>query len=134
MLTVVTGPPCSGKTTYVTQHRCEGDIVIDYDNLAQALGSPVRHGHGDAVGQVTRAAREAAIRVAVDQHRYAGARVWIVDTKPPKHRRQQYHRASAQWVRLDVDRAELHRRASIERPELWHQLIDDWFLPAAEEC
>ncbi len=36
-LNVVYGSPCSGKTTYVKSHMKEGDIVIDYDYIYQAL-------------------------------------------------------------------------------------------------
>jgi predicted kinase len=31
MLTVVTGPPCAGKTTYVRNNAKPGDIIIDFD-------------------------------------------------------------------------------------------------------
>ena len=33
--TVVTGPPCSGKTTYILNHMAEGDIMVDFDRIAQ---------------------------------------------------------------------------------------------------
>lgn len=36
-LNVIYGPPCSGKTTYVREHKAEGDIVIDLDYLKHAL-------------------------------------------------------------------------------------------------
>ena len=40
---VVTGPPCSGKTHHVQEHRNPGDVVIDFDTLAHALGYPHEH-------------------------------------------------------------------------------------------
>ena len=123
MLTVITGPPCSGKTTYLHQHRMPGDISIDFDDLAQALGSRVRHGHSDDIRRVTIAARSAAIKAAIDAH-HRGVRVWIVDMAPPQSRLEQYARANARIVRLTADRAELHRRAEAERPPQWHNLID----------
>lgn len=36
-LVVVTGPPCSGKTTYAREHARRGDMVYDLDALADAL-------------------------------------------------------------------------------------------------
>lgn len=36
-ITVVCGPSGSGKTHYVTQHRKPGDLVWDYDVLAEAI-------------------------------------------------------------------------------------------------
>ncbi|MFC3238240.1 HNH endonuclease, partial [Streptomyces nitrosporeus] len=40
VVTLVCGPPCSGKTTYVRDRAQGGDLVVDWDALAQALGSP----------------------------------------------------------------------------------------------
>ena len=40
----VIGPPYSGKSTFVQEHRKPGDVVIDFDLIAQALGSAGEHG------------------------------------------------------------------------------------------
>ena len=125
MLTVITGPPCSGKTTYLRQHRMPGDITIDFDDLAQTLGSPVHHGHSDDIRRVTIAARSAAIRAAIEAHQ-RGTRVWIVDMAPSQTRLDQYKRAGARMVKLSADREILHARADAERPPNWHNLIDQW--------
>lgn len=125
MLTVVTGPPCSGKSTHVTRHAQPGDVVIDFDRLAQALGSPTPHDHPDAVRWVTIEARRAAIKAAIAQH-HRGATVWIVHCSIPRQEMDRYLAAGAEVVTLEVDAAELHRRADAERPELWHRLIDEW--------
>jgi len=125
MLTVVTGPPCSGKTTYVRLHAKPGDIVIDFDNLAQALGSTTRHGHSPAHQQVTIAARRAAIEAAV-RWSGKGATVWIVDCNISAKRARMYEEAQAEIVTMSADPAELHRRAHAERPRRWHKLIEEW--------
>ena len=127
MLTVVTGPPCSGKSTYVRQHARPGDIVIDFDTLAQALGSPTPHDHSGPTRHVTIQARRAAIAAALTVHGQTA--VWIVDCNIPPERMRAYARAGAQIVRMDADPAELHHRADAERPALWHGLIDGWVAP-----
>lgn len=124
MITVVTGPPCSGKSTYVRQHAKPGDIVIDFDIMAQAFGSSAPHDHSAATRHVTIQARRAAIAAAITIHHQAP--VWIVDCNISPERLTAYRRAGASIVALDVDRAELHRRAGAERPPLWHRLIDEW--------
>lgn len=125
MLTVVTGPPCSGKSTYAWSRAQPGDIVIDFDRIAQAIGSGSPHDHPDHVRWVAIAMRRAGINSAIIQHQ-KGATVWVVQTRIPDRDLERYRRAGAEVVTLDVDRAELHRRASAERPARWHQLIDDW--------
>lgn len=132
MLTVVTGPPCSGKTTHVREHAKPGDIVIDYDQLAQALGSPDTHDHPADVAYVARAARQTALRAALGCAR-RGSRVWIIDTAPTAHRAHQYAKAGAQVLRLTATPAELHRRAEAERPEAWHGMIDKWLAAHGDE-
>lgn len=125
MLTIVTGPPCGGKTTHVQTHAQPGDIIIDYDQLAVALGSPDHHDHPSATAYVTKAARAAAIRAAIGCHR-RGARVWIIDGDPSPHRHHQYAKAGAQVITITAHHTELHRRADADRPDHWHALIDQW--------
>lgn len=44
-VTVVCGPPCSGKTTWVRERAQSGDLIVDYDDIAQRLGSRRTHNH-----------------------------------------------------------------------------------------
>jgi len=40
-LTIVCGPPAGGKTTWVAQHKADGDVVIDLDEIGARLsGEP----------------------------------------------------------------------------------------------
>ena len=125
MLTVVTGPPCSGKSTYAWTRAQDGDIVIDFDRIAQAIGSGSPHDHPDHVRWVAIAMRKAGINSAIIQHQ-KGATVWVIQTRIPERDLERYRASGAEVVTLEVDQAELHRRASAERPARWHQLIDDW--------
>lgn len=61
MLTVVVGPPCAGKSTYVRRMARTGDVAVDYDALAAALGSDRAHEAPRAVADVAFHARDAAI-------------------------------------------------------------------------
>jgi hypothetical protein len=126
VITVVTGPPCSGKSTYVRTNAKPGDVIIDFDALAQALGSPNPHDHSPQVRNVTIRMRRTAIEAALSQR---GVDVWIVDCNISPERMGAYRRAGARIQTMQVDGAELHRRASRERPSLWHRLIDEWSPP-----
>ncbi len=127
MLTVVTGPPCSGKTTYVRTRARPGDIVIDFDTMAQAFGSPTPHDHSAETRHVTMMARRAAIDAAITVS--GKTDVWIVDCNITPHRMRAYRQAGANIVGLEADRGTLHARADRERPALWHKLIEGWVPP-----
>lgn len=45
-LTIVAGPPCSGKTTYIAQHRQLHDVVIDLDTIQMELDPTYQHWSG----------------------------------------------------------------------------------------
>ena len=38
MIHVVTGAPCSGKTTYAHAHRRPGELLVDLDAITAAIG------------------------------------------------------------------------------------------------
>ena len=83
MITVVTGPPCSGKSTYVQQHRYPGDVTIDFDILCMAFGAEVSHEQDPWLREVTAAAWAAAVRRAISE---SGHRTWIIDARPTSQR------------------------------------------------
>ena len=132
MLTVITGAPCAGKSTYAQQHAMPGDIIIDYDLIAQALGSPATHGHEPHTVEVAAAAWSAAIDRALKEHA-RGCRAWIIDTAPIAYRRRRYTETGARIVHLTADRDELHRRADAGRPPTWHHRIDQYLDSAGRQ-
>lgn len=118
-IVLVTGPPCSGKTTYVHDHRSAGDIVIDFDALAVALGSPDSHDHPPELMSVTTAAWAAALAEA----RRHTAKVWIVRVFPTPTDLA----LASETVTLDVPAEECKRRAQeAGRPEAAVGVIDVW--------
>ena len=93
MITVVTGPPCSGKSTYVAENSKSGDIVIDMDVLALALTTPdvKPYEYSAFVRDVAIVARGAAVKKAlqvIQGERYVN--LWIVHTDPSANERSMY--------------------------------------------
>ena len=138
MLTVVTGPPCAGKSTYVDQHRTLDDLVIDLDRIAVALGADADHidwAKGGAHRILARDVRAYLVRTLIaDMKRdgTAGTPVWLVDTAPKGWQRQEYRRVGAAIVDLDPGREVCHERAKAAgRSVTTHGEIERWYAEAA---
>lgn len=118
MLTVITGPPCSGKSTYIKTRAQPGHIIIDMDRIALALtadGTP-HHAYPEHIKQLAQLTRRTALTNAIALHQQ-GHTAWIIDTKPGQRRRQDYHRAGATFIHLDPGiEVCLARAAGGERP------------------
>lgn len=116
---LVTGPPCSGKTTYVRKHSNPGDTIIDFDALAVALGSPDSHDHSSEIMPVATAAWAAALAEA----RRHTATVWLVRVFPTPTDLA----LASEAITLDVPADECKRRADAEgRPAAAVRVIEAW--------
>ena len=126
MLTVITGPPCSGKTTWVEQHAHPDDIVIDLDTLAYALTyGRTEHDYPPQVRHVAINARATAIRTALPlSHDYD---VWVIHMKPGKQDWMAYKQHNARIIRLDPGYEEVMRRCAEERPAWVTTSAHEWY-------
>lgn len=98
MIHVITGPPCAGKSTYVKENAGEGDLRVDYDLIALALGATNSHAAEGAVKQAAFEAREGAISIALKDPE---AESWIIHTTPSEDHMERYAEANAEVVELD---------------------------------
>jgi len=127
MLTIVTGPPCGGKTTHIANHAHPGDIIIDLDRIALAITTDDtnHHDYPEHVRHTAIQARAAAIRAALPlADRY---NVWIIDSRPTRSSWAAYRQARAHHVTCDPGQHEVTRRATTGRPAWVLQLIADWY-------
>ncbi|MBD2900768.1 hypothetical protein amrb99_97770 [Actinomadura sp. RB99] len=126
MLTVVTGPPCAGKTTYVREHAAPGDIVLDMDAIANALhAGPATRRYGRALLAVTLRAHTAALVEALRQS--ARVDVWVIHTQPSEAAMQQYVRHAARVVVVNPGRAIVMRRIAEQRPATARSVATRWY-------
>ncbi|EHK80860.1 hypothetical protein [Rhodococcus pyridinivorans] len=133
MITVVSGAPCSGKTTYVRENAGAGDIVIDFDTLAVALGSAVSHDHTPVHVDLARLARRAAIDEVLLHPDFLGD-VWIVDTAPGHAALVRYAAAGARFEVCDPGRNECLARALRDgRPSWTLAEIHRWYDTHTQE-
>lgn len=126
MIHVVIGAPCAGKSTFVRENAKSGDIVIDYDELARALGADGHLPSGD-IKQAAFKARQAAIDYCIE----AKCEAWIIHTSPTDEQREAYENAQAEFIELDTDLETCLQRARDDgRPEGTEQIIRDYFEAA----
>jgi dephospho-CoA kinase len=133
MIVIVTGPPCSGKSTYIEENARDGDIIIDMDKLALALTTDgaTMHDYSPKLRKVAQAARAAAVKEALkvaQGERYLG--VWIIHTDPPLDVRMTYRAAGGRIVEMDTPKDVCLERLK-SRPEknqlISRGVIDEYF-------
>lgn len=126
-LTVVTGPPAAGKSTWVRAHAQAGDVVIDYDLLANALTAPgaSAHDHTRAVRHVAFRARSAAIAEAL---RHVGeVEVYIIHSVPSAEAQQRYAHHDARIVAIDPGKDVVEQRIAEQRPRSARAAATRWY-------
>lgn len=125
MIHVIVGPPCAGKSTFVAENAEPGDIIVDFDRLAKAFGSPSHHDAPGPLRRVVQAARHAAIsQILMGRADTA----WIIDTDPRPSVVADYRRAGAKFHMIDPGLAAcLERAVADERPEWTPGQIRRWY-------
>jgi 5-methylcytosine-specific restriction endonuclease McrA len=125
-VTLVCGPPCSGKTTYVSDRAQPGDLVVDWDALAVALGSPHPWDHPAPLTPFIAEARDAVTARLARSH--GVERAWIIATAPRDADRRRLAPEGATVVVLATDEDECVRRARQDsRPAGTIDAIESWW-------
>lgn len=134
-ITLVTGPPCAGKNTYVRHRAKPGDLIVDFDAIISAIGGAGDHDQPEHLKPFALDARDAVVeRLFTARHDVQTA--WIILSAPQAKDRETYRRRGAHVVLLLPDQATCHARARAERPPAWLDYIDGWYsayTPAAED-
>ncbi len=126
-IVVLVGPPCSGKTTLARTVAKPGDVVLDYDDIARALGSPAQWIHPEPYR--TEAERVMQARIAAAYFQPCDGMAWVLRTAPRPHQRaalaEQWH---AQVYVLNPGETECRRRAKADgRPSGTSRRIGQWY-------
>ena len=124
MIRVIVGPPCAGKSTHVRNNAKTGDLIIDYDVIAQAFGSANSHDSSGLIRSAALQARSAAIDTALESE----ADSWVIHTNPKTDLIDRYSEAGAEFTTIDPTQAECLARAETdERPAFTVDVINNWY-------
>ena len=125
MIHIITGPPCAGKSTYISENAKAGDLKVDYDLIALALGAENSHAAEGLIKQAAFEAREGAIRKALEDSERES---WIIHTTPSEDHMKMYEAAGAEFVHLDPGYEECMARARNDnRPQQTIEGIEKWY-------
>lgn len=126
MIHVVIGAPCAGKSTFVRERAKDGDVIVDYDVIATALGCNEPHHAKDHVRSAAFRARDAVIGYLMDNA--STCEGWVIHTSPSDEQQKAYAEVGADICVLDTDMQTcLQRCEQDQRPDGTADVIRDWF-------
>ena len=132
-LTIVCGPPCSGKTTYVEQNKSAGDQVIDLDLISVQLEPnfrPWKQTDFDLLRRAIRMRNLLLLRLS----KLETGKAWFIVGAPTAAERDWWKlKLGGGIALLSVAPDECKRRAIARGTPEAIQGIDDWF-EKSEQC
>lgn len=125
-ITYIMGPSCAGKSTWAKEHAALGDVVLDYDVLATALGGSKTHDPEQGPKKVAFAARQAA-EACIHDGGLDGDQFIIRSWMPPE-KITDLGQKGVKFAVVDPGEATaLARCADDERPAGTAERIRDWY-------
>ena len=106
---IVTGAPCSGKTTFVRERIQEGDIVLDIDDIWQTVSGQARYIKPNALKPIV-----FSLRLAIKEQIAKGAGSWrnayIIESLPiatdRKREAERYRAHNCEIITMQASREE----------------------------
>lgn len=121
-IVLVAGPPGAGKSTLVRERATERDVVVDYDEIANAFGPALPHGTSHR-HDVTSAARNAVL-TKLRRGEIKAETAWVISTNPNAESMFPYHEV----IVVDPGKETVLRQAAAAgRPSYFVRLIQDWY-------
>lgn len=124
---IVYGAPLSGKTTWVSENKTPGDLIVDINNIWQCVSGEAGEKNNRLKGVVfkIRDAELEAVRFRLGKWNNA----YIVGGYPLRTERERLlQEMGAREIFIDTDRATCEQRAATaSEPDKMRQYIAEWF-------
>lgn len=130
---LVCGPAGSGKSTYVSNRMCPGDVVVDVDALHAALTGKPMHKRDDSVVSFVLSVRDAIYDLVARSLQSTVRTAWIVSSLPDRMERERLAaRYGAHIVMLAVSEDECLRRIAADNTRTqsgidWRTIVQNWW-------
>lgn len=97
----VWGAPASGKSTYVSEHKQDGDIIVDLDRIKWAIGG---YGYDNSLGLALDIRDHIYDLIEQEDTKLDARAVWVIETAPRKAEREEtIAKLKATEVHIDTD-------------------------------
>lgn len=130
---VVTGPPCSGKSTYVQNTMSENDVVYDFDKIMQAITVKNEHTTESlAGGEIAAGLRWSLLNKAVKSKNIET--VYVIAREPFEYLKKFIKTlgVEAEYKEMNTSKEECLKRlkGDSSRPdkEAWRKVIEEYFV------
>lgn len=113
-MTIVCGPPCSGKSTYVSEHADIADVVIDLDSILQRIEPSYIHWNGMVTSFLLNSGIRARNAMLGALSKATRGRAWFIVSAPSSSEREWWRKKiHADIVLLNPGIDECKRRAEM---------------------
>ena len=130
---IVSGAPCSGKTTYVNAIKGNSDLVVDVDNIWQCITGRERYYRSDALKGIMFHLRD-ELYDAVKTRRGNWQRAYVITSASGAALQSLARRLGAEVIVIDTAKEECISRLRSDPQgrdvDEWEEYIDEYFLYA----
>lgn len=128
MVYLVYGSPCSGKSTYIKEHKKHGDIVCDVDRLYSAISLDEEHYTELYAQEVASKLNEALLDIVRNRDgHWKDAYVVSIANTHEKVKLAKERVNADECIFIDTSFEVCMERAK-ERPFYFQWIIEEWFM------
>lgn len=128
---IVWGSPLSGKSSYVAEVAKYGDLILDIDNLWQAVSGRPKYEKPNRIKENVFALRDQLQTMIAQRRGYWQTAYIIGGYALPSERERLAERLGAECIHIDTSREECLARLALcsdgRKKSEWEKYISDWW-------